>query len=203
VENDRGKATIQDISGGHGCPFCSGSRICCEGKSLAQLYPDVAAQWDYDHAGNNGLKPTQVSARSEKLVWWHCKNTFECGCKHSWRTRVADRTGVNARMCPWCIGAGGARKVCEHESFANKRKDLMGEWNYDKNDQEGIDPYTLTPMSSVKVWWKCSLSHSWDAKICNRARVNGSNCPTCIKYKQEEECREILETNLKISFPKV
>ena len=46
---------------------------------------------------------------------------------------------------------------------------LMAEWNYEKNNELGLDPKNLTLGSGKKVWWKCSIcGYEWQAKILNR-----------------------------------
>jgi len=195
------ESRIADIVDGHGCPFCSNNRICCEGKSLAELYPEVAAQWD--HEKNDGLKPTQVSCHSHRLIWWRCNNVFDCECPHLWRASIGARTGSNHTKCPWCLTTGGLKKVCEHHSLAGKRLDLMKEWDHDKNKQDNVEPENCSLGSNIKVWWKCSLSHSWKAMIYDRTRVDGSGCPDCSRFKQEKECREILEKRIGLPFPKI
>ncbi len=54
---------------------------------------------------------------------------------------------------------------------------LMAEWNWEKNNELGLYPYTLTLGSSKKAWWKCSKGHEWQATMNNRNK--GSNCPYC------------------------
>ena len=47
------------------CPFCAGRRLECE-----KQYPDLVADW---HPTKNGeLKPSDVTAKSGKSVWWKC-----------------------------------------------------------------------------------------------------------------------------------
>ena len=55
--------------------------------------------------------------------------------------------------------------------------ELMAEWNWEKNNELGFDPETLTLGSNKKVWWKCSKGHEWQALINNRNK--GSGCPYC------------------------
>ncbi len=54
---------------------------------------------------------------------------------------------------------------------------LMAEWNWEKNNDLGLDPKMLTCGSGKKVWWKCSKGHEWQATIANRK--NGNGCPYC------------------------
>jgi DNA-directed RNA polymerase subunit RPC12/RpoP len=55
--------------------------------------------------------------------------------------------------------------------------DFLKEWDYDKNI--GLDPSDFMLHSNKKVWWKCSLGHSWQATIGHRSY--GSKCPHCYK----------------------
>ena len=58
---------------------------------------------------------------------------------------------------------------------------LMAEWNWEKNSELGVNPQTLTLGSGKKVWWICSKSHKWQARIDHRN--NGSGCPYCSNNK--------------------
>ena len=52
---------------GHGCPCCSGHKACtC--NSLQSLFPEVAAEWDYNR--NLGT-PADYTAGSNRKVWWY------------------------------------------------------------------------------------------------------------------------------------
>jgi len=57
---------------------------------------------------------------------------------------------------------------------------LLLEWDYEKNGD--LNPLQLTPGSNKKVWWKCSLGHEWETKICTRSEQH-TNCPYCGGYK--------------------
>jgi hypothetical protein len=64
------EATIYSRINGTGCPFCAGKRPSIS-NSLANLYPEIAAQW---HPTKNGtLTPDQVTTGSAKKVWWLCR----------------------------------------------------------------------------------------------------------------------------------
>ncbi len=54
---------------------------------------------------------------------------------------------------------------------------LMAEWDWEKNNELGLNPYSLTEGSGVKAWWKCSNGHSTYAVI--RSRTNGYGCIIC------------------------
>ena len=78
----------------HGCGICNG-KIVVEGiNDLATKRPDIAKEWHPTKNGN--LKPTQVTCRSHKKVWWLC---LDCG--YEWEAEVHGRV-VRGDGCPNC-----------------------------------------------------------------------------------------------------
>ena len=63
----------------------------------------------------------------------------------------------------------------------NNQDNLLKEWNYDKNDDRTPDNCSFG--SHLKVWWKCSEGHEWEAVIKSRTYNHG--CPYCSRtYKK-------------------
>jgi CRISPR/Cas system CMR-associated protein Cmr1 (group 7 of RAMP superfamily) len=65
-------------------------------------------------------------------------------------------------------------------NYLKDNKELMKEYNYDKNKE--IDLESLTLGSDKKIWWVCSKGHEWDAGIGSRYR-SGAGCPICANLK--------------------
>ena len=88
------EATVINRTGlSSGCPFCSGRRPAAD-TNLARLYPKIAKEW---HPTKNGdLSPSDVTAGSNRKVWWKCEKREG----HEWEARVADR--VKGSGCPKC-----------------------------------------------------------------------------------------------------
>ncbi len=64
------------------------------------------------------------------------------------------------------------------KDYVINNKDLMKEWNWEKNSSLGLFPDKLTCGSNRKVWWKChKCKYEWES-ICNN-RNKGQNCPCC------------------------
>lgn len=61
---------------------------------------------------------------------------------------------------------------------------LMAEWDWETNNQFELDPSRIKCGSDKKVWWRCSLGHSWSARISNRAILN-RGCPICYEQKRK------------------
>ena len=78
----------------HGCPVCSGRQAIPGINDLKTTMPEVAEEWDYEKNGD--LRPEDVTAQSNRYIWWRCKRG------HSWKAQVCDRYHSNG--CPKCDG---------------------------------------------------------------------------------------------------
>lgn len=78
---------------GHGCP----RRLLHHGNSLAERFPEVAAQWDYSAAANAGLAPTDVTPFHNELRAWH-----HDVCGHRWLAAPALQVRNWSRTCSVC-----------------------------------------------------------------------------------------------------
>ena len=63
-------------------------------NDLATLYPEIVSEWNYEKNGN--LLPNQVTAKSNKKVWWICNKG------HNWQARISNRI-ILGRGCPKCF----------------------------------------------------------------------------------------------------
>lgn len=90
-KNHNWEATVDKISMGRGCPYCSGKKICND-NSLKFLNPELAREW---HPTKNGiLDPDQVTKFSTKKVWWLCEHG------HEWQAVVSNRSnGTGCKKC--------------------------------------------------------------------------------------------------------
>ena len=131
-------------------------------STLFITHPELTKEWDYDK--NAPLTPEDITAGSNKKVWWRCNKN------HSWESTVWNRT--NGYGCPYCSG----RRVIPGETdLLTKKPELAKEWNYEKNTL--FSPQKVASGSGKKVWWKCQYGHEWEAIISSRA--NGKGCPFC------------------------
>ena len=84
------QATIASRNTGRGCPYCSGRYVIKGKNDLEKINPILAMEW---HPTKNlGLLPRDVSAGSEKKVWWKCEKG------HEWQATIASRNNGNG--CP-------------------------------------------------------------------------------------------------------
>lgn len=148
------------------CPVCVGKTVLAGYNDLATICPEIAEEWNYKK--NENLKPTQVTASSNKKIWWVCNKG------HEWQAPVYSRKNGNG--CPYCAG----RCVIEGETdFKTLRPDIAKEWNYSKN--KGILPEHMTVNANQKVWWVCQKGHEYQATVANRNY--GKGCPYCVGKK--------------------
>ena len=130
---------------------------------LSDIAPILLEEWDYDK--NSPLLPDDVSAGSDRKIWWKCKKG------HQWQARMANRA-LKHRGCPYC---SNQRLLVGYNDLKTTNPKLVDEWCWEKNTY--ISPENVFSGSSTKVWWKCNLGHIWEASISSRSR--GSGCPYC------------------------
>ena len=88
-------------------------------------------------------------------------------------------------------------RIAKHMIIENK--ELMSEWDYEKNVSIGCYPELMAMNSNAKVWWKCQYEHSWKAKISNRN--NGRGCPECNKKMKTSFPEQAVYYYVKKVFP--
>ncbi len=65
------------------------------------------------------------------------------------------------------------------KKYISENPQLIEEWNWEKNIE--FDPSQLTVGSGIKVCWKCSNGHEYEARIADRKA--GCGCPYCAGKK--------------------
>ena len=147
------------------CPYCNGWSLLPGFNDLGTLYPDIAAEWDYEK--NHPLTPRETYRATPRKVWWLCPNG------HSYSATVSNRTGKIKQGCPYCKN----RKVLTgFNDLETLFPAIAAEWDHEKNHP--LLPSQVVGKSAKRVWWKCDKGHSWDAVIANRtSRITG--CPYC------------------------
>lgn len=158
------EAAISTRTAGHGCPYCSGRRV-CQKKSLLKLRPDIAKQWHPTR--NDNLKASDVLLFSTKSVWWKC----DSGPDHEWQAQVSSRS--QGQGCPCC----SKRQPSITNSLAWVYPEIAKEWHPTKNGK--LKPTEVMGTPDRLFWWRCSRNtrHIW--KTSARTRKRGSACPKC------------------------
>lgn len=136
-------------------------------------FPEIMKDWDWDKNNDIELDPATITHSSKKRAWWHCHI-----CSNEWFAIIGNR--VQGYGCPEC---GKIKKLLSYQktilrkrgNFAEQHPELLDEWDFQKNI---ISPYEITSSSKKKVWWICSVGHSWQDTIDHRVREK-RNCPVC------------------------
>lgn len=147
---------------GRGCPVCAGHQIVVGVNDFASFHPTLALEWN---ASKNTLLPNEVTAGSGLKVWW----LGTCG--HEWEARIVDRVSLD-HGCPVCLNR---KVVVGKNDLGSTHPALIQEWDMERN--ANITYYDVSSGSVLKVHWKCSQGHAWEAQV--RARSQGSGCPQC------------------------
>jgi hypothetical protein len=157
---------IARTSGGTGCPYCAGKKVCST-NSLEDLHPAIAKEWH--PTKNRGLSPADVIVRTKKKVWWLCAD-----CRNAWRTTVGSRV---ARMsgCPYCA----RKRAGTNKSLLNSFPEIAEQWHPTRN--RPLKPENVAAYSNQNFWWKCKRGrdHIWQARVNNRT-ANRNGCPFCV-----------------------
>jgi len=143
-------------------------RLIQPGESLADLHPDLCAQWH--PTKNQGLAPADFKPSSRDKVWWICNNG------HEWAAEIRPRAtrGVGCPKC-WNLRRGILRATPKPgQSFADLYPEIAQQWHPTRNE---LRPDEIRPASQKKVWWQCDMGHEWFTAPANRLR--GEKCPEC------------------------
>ncbi len=164
------QAMIAHRNNGIGCPYCAGKKVLKGYNDLQTVNPALANEWNREKNGN--LKPEQFTANNGKKVWW------KCSWGHEWQAKISNRN--NGSGCPYCSGRYAIKGETDLQTV---NPDLAKEWDYEKNN--GLTPMDVTPNSHIRVWWKCSQGHEWQAIVANRNK--GRGCPSCWEIKRKHK----------------
>ena len=146
------KAAVAERTGDRksGCPKCKGRnhavrrRTPKEGASLADEFPNLIEEWDYDR---NDKTPLEYRPYSFSRVWWKCP----ANTNHYYESVIASRSRLG-NGCPIC---DGKKVLSEDNDLATTNPDLLPMWNYEKNERLGISPEIVKAGSDKKAYWNC------------------------------------------------
>ena len=170
------ETTVGNRSNGTGCPFCANKAV-CQHNSLATKFPAVAAQLSDKNPGT----AHDYMARSNQIVIWQC----ELG--HEWDAAIDSRTRKgNPSGCPVCAVERSKQPLKRHPSLTDSGHPMMQYWDWELNDNAGLDPSKITCMSHIRANWICHCCprkqpHRWQATV--KAVYRSSGCPCCAGRK--------------------
>lgn len=160
-------ASIYSRNKGNGCPICANHKVLIGFNDLATIMPQIAKEWNYEK--NTDCTPEQITAKSDKTVWWKCSKG------HEWQARISNRSHGN--NCPYCANKRVLAGYNDLKTWClnNNMSFLIHEFDYEKNE---FDITEVSPFSGKKIWWKCSQKHSYLTQLTHRTQM-GTSCPYC------------------------
>lgn len=129
------KRAIYGRTFGYGCPYCSHLKVWPGYNDLATTHPELLKDWDYE---KNTIKPTEITARANRKVWWKCSKG------HSYEATTAHKT--EGRGCPYCANK---KVLVGYNDLATTHPDLAKEWHPTKNG--ALKPTDVVAGSAKKV----------------------------------------------------
>lgn len=154
------RARVAHRANGVGCPFCAGN-VLTDSNRFSINRPDLLKEWDFN---KNRIKPSDITVKNSKKVWWLCSKG------HSWRSPVYSRS--SGYGCPYCSG----RNATSENNLLIKYPEIEKFWDHAKNKR--ITLQNTTPQSHRRIWWKCSVGHSWQ-QLLRSFLLSKIRCPVC------------------------
>lgn len=142
-------------------------------NKLTDVFPDVVLCWNYKK--NGSLKPEDLSAGSNKKVWWKCSR-----CGREWQTTIYAKAKSGTTTCKECTFKQLDRSYYVKpgiNDLASCNERVSAEWDYEKNGE--LKPENVPVRSITKVWWKCNKGHTWQASVLSRTKEGYRGCPIC------------------------
>ena len=160
-------AAVRNRSNGRGCPICVNLEILMGYNDFESQNPELMKEWNFEKNDKLGIKPTDITAKSAKKVWWKCeKDGYE------WFAKVENR--VNGQGCPVCANKVVVKGV---NDLATTHPNIAKMYHPKKNNKS---VYEITYGSPQKYWWVCEKGHEWESSPNMLSR--GKGCPHCSNH---------------------
>ena len=131
---------------------------------------DLIKEWDFERNNEIGLNPDILTTGTTTKAYWKCPK-----CGHSWKAVIQIRAKQKTR----CRVCSGLKILPGYNDLMTRNPELMCEWDFERNNKNGLFPYNVGPGTIRKAWWKCPKGHpSYCASIGSRAR-SGTGCAVC------------------------
>lgn len=157
------------------CPVCSKiTPIAFSLPSLEVHNSELAKQWH--PTKNDDLNPSDITAGSNRKVWWACP----VDSAHEWQASVSNRN--KGRGCPYC----SKTIVNPQDTLLARFPKIAKQWHPTKNGK--LKPTNISYGSARRVWWQCidDPQHEWQSTVASRTQKNKKNksaCPICSKSR--------------------
>ena len=165
------------------------------GESLADLHPDIAAEWDFDD--ERSFNPKIIKHGSNLSVHWKCSKDPE----HKWVETVAARA-LQGHGCPFC--ANEIRSIKRStpkpgESLADVHPDVAKYWDNELN--KPLTAYDVKPYSNKTFHWHCDECGATWENSANMQVKRHNQCTGCANVKHASFPEKAMYFYLKQAFP--
>jgi len=166
------------ISKGRGCPYCAHNPRVLPGENdLETVFPELLKEWDYE---KNSILPSEITAKSNKVVWWKCYKG------HEWRASVEHR--ANGSGCPYC--ARGAQTSFPEQAvyyyISKAYPDAIHKYK-DIFIKKGMELDVYIPSLKTGIEYDGIAFHNEDRQIINdseKSQICKSNSIRLIRIKE-------------------
>lgn len=132
----------------------------------------------YEYIGSYRYNETTIDGKKSKS---HIR--VKCPyCGKEYDVRLSSFSGKRKVKCTNCCNT-------YENSFAyhiqqELQESLNKYWDWEKNNQLGINPYHIKPQSSKKIWIKCNeTDYHGSYLVAPHNFHNGTRCPYCVNQK--------------------
>lgn len=178
--------------GNAGCRVCNGTNERKRGEwgqanPIGIEFPDeVAKYWFYEANNELGIDAMKLTTGSRKEAFFKCPidgyewvATITSISKGSWKKGNSG--------CPACRGLVATETT---SLIALYPKYIAQYWDFDKNNQLGLEPTALTKGSNQEAWFKCPHDgYEWKTQINSITRASwsrgNSGCARCFGWSLE------------------
>lgn len=148
-ENHTYGMPISDKVRGRSCPYAAGKKV-GHGNSVGYVFPEVAAEWDFDR---NKKDPSDYCYGSHKSVWFVHETAK--GDTHRWKAPIKNRTLAGTR-CPYCA-QGDVSGISQEWLDSLNIRYLEREYSVFVNNRrlkvDGFDPETNKVYEFLGDFW--------------------------------------------------
>lgn len=141
---------------------------------VAETNPELLEIWDDEANKGSGVTLYNVTKGTKYKAWFRCKK-----CGNSYYAFI--RKQVIGQRCPICNGTSTLTGV---NDLATTDAYILKAWDFDKNNEIGVTPYSVKAGSLKRAFIKCNncgMSSDYQVRdIVNRART--IKCNRC-KHK--------------------
>ncbi|QKE50305.1 hypothetical protein F-VV10_0185 [Faustovirus] len=152
-----------NFTAGNRCRYCSG-KAPLAGFNTFELVEDAPLYW---HPTKNVVKINEIARKSTRVkIWMQCPK-----CSYEWQTCPANFTG--GRRCATCGGHNYAPGINTFDTLPG----VLTNWNWERNDANGIKPDRIGKYSKVIVYMNCDQGHVYFTTP--KAYADGCGCNEC------------------------